>query len=68
LAAVAVRELASPWRLNPFASSTANAARAVTSSRNGLLLLFGALALAVLALASGSMLRLLRQMEGVRPR
>ena len=63
---VVMHHLANPWRLNWF-SPTGVAARAVTSPRNGLLLLFGAIALAVLALASGSMLRLLRRMEA-RPR
>jgi hypothetical protein len=63
----AAHELTSPLRIDPFAS-TAGGVRAVTASRNGLLLLGSALALLVVALASGSLFRLLRQMEGVRLR
>lgn len=63
LVSFSARELVSPWRLNPFASSTAIAARTVGSSRNGLLLLFAAVALAVLALASGSLMRQLTRMN-----
>lgn len=66
--ALDARRLTSPWRLNPLYDATALGARTLPAPRNGLLLLGGALALAVLALASGSLLRLLRQMEGVRTR
>lgn len=48
------------------AHQLAVATRAATSSRTGLLLLLGAVAMFVLALASGSMLKLLRRMGGAR--
>jgi hypothetical protein len=61
---LATRALTLPWR-NPFAVGAAAGFRSGTPSRNGLLLLFGAVALAILALASTSMLRLLRGMDEV---
>ena len=62
------RRLTSPWRLIPFSDASALSARTLPAPKNGLLLLGGAVALAVLALAGSSLLRLLRQMEGVQPR
>ncbi len=64
---IAAGRLVSPWRLHLFPSTSADT-RAISPSRNGLLLLGTALALAVLALASGSLLRMLRQMQRVQPR
>lgn len=62
--ATAIR-LTLPWRHNPFELGAAARLRSAAPAKNGLLLLFGSLALAVLALASASMLRLLRGMEEV---
>jgi hypothetical protein len=70
--AVVTRQLTTPWRKDPLLATTAAGAQSngspqpSTPPRNGLLLLLGSAALAVLALASGSMLRLLRRMDGVR--
>lgn len=59
--------LTSPWRRISFLTPASLGARPTAApARNGLLLLLGSAALAVLAVASASMLRLLRQMDGVR--
>lgn len=60
------RQVTAPWHQNPLLSAAGATSQPTASARNGLLLLLGAAALAVLALASGSMLRLLRRMDGVR--
>ena len=53
-----------PDRRNLLGVEAPVGARPSVAARDGLLLLFGAVALAVLALASGSMVRLLGRMEG----
>jgi hypothetical protein len=63
--ALAAGQVALPWRQNPLQISATLTPRPAALPRNGLLLLFGAVALAVLALASGSLLRLLRRMDEV---
>jgi hypothetical protein len=56
-----------PWRgRNPLDVGNVVSSQPTSSSRNGFLLLLGALALSVLAIASASLLRLLVRMDGER--
>jgi hypothetical protein len=60
------RQVTTPWRQNPLLRAAGVSSQPTAAARNGLLLLLGSAALAILALASGSMLRLLRRMDEVR--
>jgi hypothetical protein len=64
--ATAARQVRTPWHADPLLAGAAASSQPTPAQRNGLLLLLGSAALAVLAVASASMLRLLRRMDGVR--
>jgi hypothetical protein len=65
--ATVARQVTTPWHVDPLLAGAAVSTQPTAPQRNGLLLLLGSAAMAVLALASASMLRLLRRMDEVRP-